>query len=286
MKILKGFAIAILCIIFSITMFGLTISISVKDIVQNQLLTTAIKSAVTENVTNEEDKKVINEYVDKFTQDPELNELVDLVLRDYIEYTNSGKQVSDETVDKIISFLNNHKEEVAKFSNEDIDFTELNSQKTKDEIKKSINEGFQDVDSANAEVSVSEVLTVYTAATSNTYLFALSVVLVIIAALIALVSWSFYAWLKPVGITTIVTAVYTLIGYSLLTVLFTALASSEDVNISINGNTLLYAGIIEFVLGVVFVVIYGVLSKRENSIITDVGVPRLDDPVNTTEPKL
>ncbi len=284
MKFLKGFAIAILCIVFSITMFGLTISIAVKDIVQNQLFTTAIKEAVTENVTNEEEKKVINEYVDKFTSDPELNDIVDSVLNDFV----NGKEVSDSTVDKIISFLNNHKTEVEKFSNEDIDFKELNSQKTKDEIKKAINDGFQEVDTTDgAEVSARDFITLYTAATSNTYWYALSVVLVIIAALIALVSWSFYAWLKPVGITTIVTAVYTLVGYAFLTVIFTAIASDTSININLDSRVLLIAGITEFVAGVVFVVIFGILSKRENSIITDVGVPKLDDPVITNqEPKL
>ena len=94
MKALRILGIVLLSILLFVGVMFFMASVSIKDIVQNQLIVTAFKEGVKEGVP-EENKKEVDEIVDKITSYPETNEIIESVINDYANY-NTNKTVSDK----------------------------------------------------------------------------------------------------------------------------------------------------------------------------------------------
>jgi hypothetical protein len=246
-------------------------SVSIKDIVQNQLIVTAFKEGVKEGVP-EENKKEVDEIVDKITSYPETNEIIESVINDYANY-NTNKTVSDKTIDLIIKFCKDHKDEYEKLTGEKIDISEIDTPENRKAIKDGFNEAMETnkIDGEDAE-AVTEVIKVYSSFTSNTYWKSLIVFNIVVIALIGLLSWSYYKWLQPVGIVSIIASVFTFIFYGGLSFLTMAIKESTDFKLSIASNTVLYFAIFEIVIGISFVVLCSVLANRERQALQNTQV--------------
>ena len=260
---LKKFFVSIACIMLFFCIMALVGSLAIKDIVQNGLIVTAVKEAVTENAP-ENQREELEKLVDKISEYPETNQIIESILDDYANY-KINKETSDRTVDLITEFCFNHKEEMAKLLDEEINFDMIESE-AKEEFKKELKEGYTELlhntTGKDAE-TISEVITVYKDISSSKQRYMLAGAIIFLIGLIVLLEWSSYKWLKPVGTTLITTAVFTLITEGILSTLSSMIVDQIKSKISISSSILIVVAIIELLLGILSKVVYNKLENKE-----------------------
>lgn len=260
---LKKFFVSIACILLFFCIMAFVASFAIKDIVQNGLIVTAVKEAVTENAP-ENQREELEKLVDKISEYPETNQIIESILDDYANY-KTNKETSDRTIDLITEFCFNHKEEMAKLLDEEINFDLIESE-AKEDFKNELKEGYTELlhntTGKDAE-TISEVITVYKDISSSKQRYMLAGAIIFLIGLIVLLEWSSYKWLKPVGTTLITTAVFTLITEGILSTLSSMIVDQIKSNISISSSILIVVAIIELLLGILSKVLYKKLQNKE-----------------------
>ena len=239
MKALREFFVVILSfvLIFLITSLGLFISL--KDLVQTSIVTESVKSIVKSEDYTPEQQKEIDEAIERIASDKEINELIDLALQDVTKSGGKELTVSDETIDKFISIIENNKKELIQFGvkEEEINqfITEVQDPKNREEMKQEISKGYEEL---NINVDGSQtvnVISAYGEIVSPKNISRLGIAIAVVVVLIALLKWSLYEWIRPCSISSIVsgffcsTKLFFSLGFSSL--LFSFLFSSSSSSI-------------------------------------------------------
>ena len=271
MKVLRGFGIAILSIVLFFTVMSLMVSISLKDIVQNKFMVTAFKEGLKESVP-EENKKEVEPIIDQVMSYPETNEIIESVLYDIVNYDQT-KGMSDKTIDLVIQFCKNHKEDYEKLTGEEVDINDIDTPESRQALKDGFNEVMEDeyINDSDAEL-ITNIINVYSSATSTKLVKILIVSIIIIIGLIGVLSWSYYKWLQPVGIVSIIASVFTFLYYGGLSFISTALNESTSFKVTFASNEVLYTAIIELIVGITFVVLCSVFTTRERQALQNTQV--------------
>jgi hypothetical protein len=266
MEALKKFGTAFFSMLLFLNVMVLVFAIASKDIVQNNVLIAAVKESIKEEA-NEEEKKQIDELVDRVASYPEVNQLLDSFLDDYVNY-RSTRKVSDKTVDQLIDFFDNHKEDVEKMVGGEIDLDKLHTP----EVRKQIEEGFDEVLKTSTDESYDtliEVATTYNKISSNRYWLMLTFTMILLIVIIALIQWSTYKWMRNFGIILTSASIITLIIYSILVALSGVITEHLSTSISISSYVLLYSALIELIVGIALQVIHNILKNKEQTVIID-----------------
>ena len=262
MKAFKILGIVLLSICLFFSLMTLMLSVSVKDIFENKLMVTAFKTGVMENVP-EEDKKEVSKALDEVLKYPEVSELIDAVLNDYINY-DSNKGVSDKTIDLIMKFAVDHADDIKKISGEDFNINEIDTPENRQALREGMNKVYDDnIENDSDAQSVKDVLKAYNDYTSDNYWKIMAGIVLLIISLIALISWSYYRWMQPVGIVSIIASVFTFLFYGGLYGINMLLKESTDMNLTVTSNVVLWFAIIEIVLGITFLIVHSNLLNRE-----------------------
>ena len=292
MEGLRTFLKVVICIILVPLILSFTIIMQTKDIVENQFIVEAVRQVVANEIENSEFEQAT---VDELTSTKGANEVIQTLFDDYSKYSEDNTyEVGDETAEMIINFCLENEEALEKLSEGDLDFEELKTPEAKEEIKKSINEAFRDInEDGNEEIGM--MVYGYAQVTSQENLIKVASIIAGLILLIILLSWSPYKWMTAVGVVGIVTGVITLGLYAVCSALANVI--KLNVGIEVNANLLLMVGAVEFVLGLAFVITRSILdsnakkAKVENNEIVrtepDVLVtPEVkDEPVVNDEPE-
>ena len=262
MKFLRGFAVSILGICLFGIMFAFAVDLTVKDIFQDQITFKYVKDELLKDNKDELPADFEKEY-EKMISSSDTEKLFDTILKDYSDY-KKDKKVSDEVVDEIINYIKKHEHEINAISDTKIDIAELESEETRNEIKTGISEAFDDIGDNEDEIVLG--INIYRIATSKLALFVLILVMLVFIGLIALVEFSIYKWMRPVGITSIVTSVFVLIFGFGLNFIFEELKRD---NININSNITIYLGIAYLVIGILLIVLQSRISNRSKELIKE-----------------
>lgn len=257
MGVLKTFLKVIICIVLVPIILGFSIIIQTKDAVENQFIVEAIKQVVSNDL---EKVKIDDKTLDEITNTDDANKLIETLILEYSKYTeDSTYKVSDEAVEMLINFCLENEEALEKLSEEDLDFDELRKPEAKEEIQKAIDESFRDLN-ADGQEEIGMIVYGYAQLTSKATLIKIAAVILGLIAVIALLSWSAYKWMIPVGIVGIVTGTLTLIMYAAFNFLSNLL--KEEIGLEISVKLLLIFGVVEFVLGLAFVITRSVLDSN------------------------
>lgn len=270
MKVLQGFGIAILSIVLFFLTMTLVLSMSVKDIFQNNIIGAAVKEGIKEG-TAEKSKSLnnddLNKFINNIMDDPEMNNIIDSVISEMTTY-NTTHEVSDKTVDLFYNFVIKHKSDIEALANDELDFSKLDTEEGKKEFRDGIKNGLNEVmDENSIEGSDADTLIegikVYNTITSKQFIIGMVSVIIVIIGLIALVSWSYYKWLLPTGVVSIVSSIFTFIYYGGLSLISAALKESVDFEITIASGVVLVSAIMLLMIGIAFIVLHSVLNKKE-----------------------
>ena len=266
MKVLKGLLSGIIGLLLFVLIVGLTFSYVMKSVLKKDILNGVVKDQVTKQYIKIEDEKV-KEGIEELLGKNEVSDLAEELIDEYIKYTkDENYKVSDELVDKIVDFCVENKESISKFSKEELTEEKIRSKETYDNIKKTFDDGFKEVKKklGDGEVVV-EVYGVIVSKTSRLIVVGIILGLIIIYSLL---NWSFYKFLSPLGVSTIISGILYLGIYGLIMVFKDLILKSTELNINFNPKTILIAGIIELALGIIFIIIRDVIEKQNRLIET------------------
>lgn len=261
MKVLRGLLVFILSFVLTTLIIGLTVTASVKDVIQNQLMGEMVKQLIIRETDDDDDNNVQLDAVDKIFSYKETNDIINSAISDYVNYVEGNTNgISKETVDMIINFCIEHKSDLEEISGEELNIDEINSPEVRDRLIDSVNESINEV-KIDKSSPVIKVVSAYGEITSNDFKIKVLALIGILVLLIGTISWSLYKWMKPVGSALITSGVVVSLLYVLIEVATNFANQSIGISISIDGKLILIAGIVELVSGIVILIIYAIINK-------------------------
>lgn len=271
MKALRTIGNVIIGIILFALIFTLSFTRSTKNILEKDVILNVIKSTITETIKEESGKITDNnkELIDNMLNDNDVSNIVRIVIDNYENYRdNKGSfKVSDADVEKIYSYALKYKDTIIEVSGKkvknmsDAEFKELFSAEN---INKLANEVFSDIDDGAGE-GIDIAVTMYGKITSDTVIIVLIISIIFFILLLFLINWSLYKWMQVTGIGLIVSGV-------LICMIFIAGVFLKDTILAVDSlkdtvseiNIMGYAiwGSIEIVTGILLIVLYCVIKKK------------------------
>lgn len=259
MKFLRGLLTFLISNVLFIMVICLSICFSVKDLVQHQLITEAFKQAII-NESDESSNLNFNR-VEELIDSDDINKIIDSAIIDfssYIEGTSGG--VSDETVDLIIDFCIQHRDDFSSIVGEEVNIDDLKSPEVRSELKDSLNNSLKEIN-IDKNSPVVTVISAYGTITSNSFKVDLLIVIAILVVLLGLVNWSIYKWMNPVGIVLITSGIVISLFYAASTILFKTVISSMNLSMNIDTKEFLIIGIVEVVVGILLLIVCAIINK-------------------------
>ena len=215
MNILKGLGIALICTAIVILLEMFSFSISIKHVFQNQIIGGAVKEKVLDSYLKE-NESVDKEKIENLINDNKSNEIIDNIINDYMKYLdNENNEISDKTVDSIVEYCLTHKDEISKISGREVSEEEIKSEETRNNISKSLNDGFKSFSEGFGTTEKSFVKS-YGEFTSSKFRVTIIIIIVVLLGLLALIKWSTYRWLSSFGVAMIISGVTVLMAYAVL----------------------------------------------------------------------
>lgn len=260
MKVLKGFLTFIISFTLVILIIGFTVSVTLKE-VQTKIVSEVVKQAAI-NESNDE-VSISASVIDDLLSYNGANEIINSVVSDYSNYLeNNNQKVSDETLDLIINFCIDNKENLEKLSGSEIDINELRSQEARNNLRNALDESFEEI-KVDSNSPVKSIVSTYAKVTSSEFKKLVLITIIVLVILLALLSFSLYKWIKPLGTVLTTSGIFVLGIYLLLFLLLSFI--NQNYQIDIDTKSLLLYGIIETVSGIVLLVIYSVINKKTNN---------------------
>ena len=269
MKALRSFVYVVVAIFLGIFINLLSLSLVLKNVVQKEMVTNLVKSAIAseyfdkkvENGLTEEQQKKVKEFLD----DNSANEVLDVFINNYMNYlSDENYKISEQDVNKIKDYVKKHEDVIREISKEDINIDEVLKDFNADTIDKETRKSLEKVDT-ELPSEVKDVFTTYKSFTVGSIKLALAALVFGSIALLMLISWSLIKWMKATGVCLIVNGV-------LITLLYLILASIRDLILNnanlgiyiqnITFSTILVIGLVELVLGIALVIAHKIINKK------------------------
>lgn len=267
MKFLKGFATFIIGVLLFVLMFALSLILRLETFVEKELVVSAVKEVSVQEIKGDDATNEQKKLIEKMLEDEKSEEIIQKIVQNYISYKeDSNYEVSKDDYDLLIDYIVKHLDEINAVSDTKLTEAEVREQFKYEDFKKNTKEVFEDFDKDSKDMS--KTMNLYTKVTSNNTKLILIVSIVICILLITLVNWAFIKWLKVVGINLIIIGVIFAILYGFGLFMQSKIMADENVlqvirAIDIKG--FLITAIVKVVVGIVLLVVYKLLNKKETS---------------------
>lgn len=255
MKTFKNILIGLFTLILINLICLLILSFNINNLLVNGVVKEVIKTTITiDNTTN-------NEKVNELLNSPETEELINKYLDQIINSVTDDKEIDEEEVKKdIIKYLRDNKEKLSEIAGKEINDTDIDN--IEKELENShINENINNSSKIIPKTS-KKVLKGYKSFISPKIQFILLILIIIDIVIIALLEWSIYKWIKTLSKSMITSGfLITLMSLIVMTII-TVLSPIKIFKI----NSLLISGIIVLVIGIIILVLYNLLTKKEEEV--------------------
>lgn len=267
MKALRGFATAILSIFLFIAILAFSLTIIVKNVIQEQTLPAVIKQEIVPRIFESEDIKLTREQKDiiiEILDDKKADDIINLAINNFIEYkTNENYELSKKDISEIKKLISQHRDEIISMSKNQVTEEQINKYLTDENIKEASKVVFEKVEEELGEdEDITNIVTIYNYGTSANTKSILLGVIVLLIALIALVNWSAIKWMVPTGICLIVSSSFVCLIYSLIG--FIKEQALDDIKIeSLPISGIIMVGVTELLLGIALIILQHKFSTME-----------------------
>lgn len=264
MKILKKFLSFIVGFILYILLLAFSLNLVIKGVIQKQIVGGVAKDQIISEYLNKSDVEN-KEEIRKILEDKDATKIANTVVDEYIEYlSDNNHKVSKKTVNSILDFCIKHREQINKFSKENVTEEELKSPETYNDLEKAINESFSEIEHEIGDAPI-QVIKVYSNLTSNNFQTLLIISIIICIILLMIIKSSLYKWMSSVGGSLISIGVMILGLYFALGIVVQEIQKQFDFDIVIKLNDMITIGIMEILIGVILIVIKVIINKIQNS---------------------
>lgn len=268
MEIVKKILSFLIGFVLMILISVLLSSFLLKNIIQNQLIGSIVRTEMLSDFIDESDIEN-KEEINKLLDDDELNNIVNNMIDDYLNSVDDENYiVSEKTVNAIINYIVEHEEEIEKITDTEIDIDEIKSQESYDELTNTLNDALGETN--NLGSSEKNILKTYAYLTSNRFRITLLVSIVVLIVLLALIKKSTYEWLSTASISLISSGVLLCLIYTALKFLIISLLKEENISITVDPKDMLIVGLLEIVLGIVLKLLKSTIeSKKQAQLLED-----------------
>ena len=295
MKALRNIFYVIIAIFLGIFINVLSLTLILKDVVQDEIITNSIKTSLvtgylTKNI-GDIDKLTPQQksMLEEFLNDNEINEIVNVLIDDYINYqSDSSYKISQNDVDKLKNYVIKHQNLIKEVSSEDVDINEIIKEITVDNIDKSAKKVSEQLEDLPAELK--PVISSYKYIIDGPVKVILISLIIICIILMMLISWSLVKWMRATGICLITNGVLISLSYLFVEGFKNILLKAANISISFNNmsfNNILIIGILELIVGILFVVGFVLLNKKtklnDANESNDVEKEKIDNNTNNEE---
>ena len=222
MKALREFFIVLLCIALITIVTALGLLLGAKDIFQGAFFGEVAKEMIKVD-DNTENAKEINEAIDKVTNYKGTEKVIDSFLED-VSKSGDSIEISDTTYDLLLQALEDNKEEFIKLgaSEKEIEeaINEIKNPENRKKMNEKMNEGVQEglnqgIENPSNNINKNDlrVLKTITSVVSPSTIKKMIISIAVIIALIVLLSFSPYKWIRPVSISAIIAGANLLVCY-------------------------------------------------------------------------
>ena len=263
MKALREFLIVILSMVLVAMITCLGVFVSFRNIVNTSLGGEVVKNIVVTSDMSEEEKKKVDEAIDKVTSYKGTQEVIDSVLDD-INNSSDGKIIiSDKTIDKFIQAVEDNKQELLDLgvSEQDINefITETKDPENRSKIQEGINDGYQELNVDTGNTSFNLIKT-YSSIASPSAIIKIGSAIGVVVMLIALLSWSWYKWIRPTSISSIIAGVNLLAIYYGIDAIMNSVVDGTEATFSIDTTILKTVSHSVFFGGIAALIVYIVIN--------------------------
>jgi hypothetical protein len=294
MKALREFFIIILSFLLIGMITCLGVFVSFRNIVNTSIGGEVVKNMVATDDMSEEEKQKIDDAIDKVTSYKGTQEVIDSVLNDINSSSDGNITISDETLDKFIQLIEDNKQELIDLGATEQDINELikdaKDPENRSKIQEGINAGYQElnVDTGNQSYNI---IKTYSSIASPKAIIRLGTSIGIVVMLIMLLSWSWYKWIRPTSISSIIAGLNLLIVYYGIGAIVDWVVNDSDVSFNVDTSILRIVSHSVFFGGIAALIIYIVINnvmKKNNKSIKNVdtnntvvtGTQIEQDPIN------
>ena len=268
MKELKSIIYVIVAMFLGIFINLLSLTLVLKNIVQDEIVTNVIKESIAEqyivkniNKLSEEEQKNIKELLD----DQSSNEVVNILINNYLNYqSDASYKISEKDVETLRKYIISHQDTIQQFSSETINIDDITREITVDNIDKETRKAIGEAKADSNDIV--GIINTYTSFASESVKLILALLVILSVGLLMLISWSVVKWTKATGICLITNGI-------LITLLYLIIASIKDLILkyadlgifiqNISFNAILIIGLVELILGIGLVTAHKILSKKE-----------------------
>lgn len=262
MKIVKKILSFILSIVLFILVLAFSLNLVIKGVVQKQIIGGVAKNQILNEYIEKSDyENKDKEKIRKILDNPEALKVANSVVDEYMVYAaDNNHKVSKKTVDGIINFFIKNREKLNELTDSNVTEEELKSQETYNNIEKSLNEGFEDVNFDIGE-QASNVIRIYSKLTSNNLQILIGISIIIVIILLMIIKSSLYKWMSTFGSSLISTGIMLCGLFFTLNLVVEAIKKKLEFEIEMNLKEVLTIGIIEIVVGIIFIITKIIISK-------------------------
>ena len=270
MKVLRNIIYVILAIFLGIFINLLSLTMILKNVVQDELITNTIKTSIVSGYLSKNIKDINKltdeqkQMLEKFLNDNEINEVVDVLMDNYINYqSDKNFKISQNDVDKLKNYVVSHEDLLKEASGEDFDINDVLKEITVDNIDKNARKVADQLDELPSEVK--PIVSSYKYITVGPVKVILIGAIIICISLMMLISWSLIKWMKATGVCLITNGVLISLTFAFVDGIKDLFLKAIDMKFTITNisfSNILIIGLSELAIGIALVVGHKLLNKK------------------------
>ena len=225
MKFLKGLLTTLLSIVLFFAIFGFSVTIVTKNVLQERALPDIIKNELIPQAIEEKEIKLTEEQkevVYRILEDKKTTDMINLVVNNFIKYeSDEDYELDEKDAKEIKKFILQYKEEIKKYSNGEVTDEQIEEYLTYENMSEAADVLLEKMatEISDEDVDMKNAITVYDYATSaklkNTLLGAIIVIII----LITLINLPKYTSMTAIGVVLIISGIFVSCIYCLFGVI-------------------------------------------------------------------
>ena len=268
MKVIRGVLAFFVSALLFISIFLLSVTIVFNEVVVNNLLPDIIREVLIKNVNenlNQTESESVRNKLTTLTELKGFDELIDTGITEIIECKRDNRDVSDEAVNKFIGFIKDNKEVYQTIFEVKLSDEQIESKEFKDSIKSYFSDEIRKMN-LPIDNTTASIITSYKILLSKKYQVYLIILTVVLIILLILLRWSWYKWFKDVGAPLFFSGINLGLSCIFFRYIEQFIHDRFNITLSIMSNRLVTITIIEFALGVIFIIAYNIIKNYKKDL--------------------
>lgn len=268
MKIIRKILVFILGFVLFNLVGAFFLSISIKNIVQEEVIGSVIKQSLVSSIQTEqnitpEQQEIISKALDNEQIDKLLNNVTDELIN---TLGTDNQKLNSESINDLIDYFIENKEVLEQITGTSIAAEDLEKFKSSEEYQEATNAITKSINETSKQLSPTEkkVIQGYSYMISDNFKLVILGCIAINILLIAFIQWSLYKWLAIAGRSLYMTGITLIVMYFGMGAISQMLLQEVNMSIELDANNILLMGIGTIIFGLLLVVWCKIITNLIN----------------------